>query len=141
MWWGCASLDPPYLFTHFDHKYLLRPLGELVDRVREKLESLQQTRNQFRALRAMEREVRRSLRLEKAHLQTLLRPYGLWMKGFEVRGWRCCTFRSFLPRRRGFFSKISLPSLKRFGGLPRFLRQNAGKMGLSPSLPSNLIEH
>ena len=91
--------------------YLGRP-GELVDRVRRRLGELQRQRIQFRALRSMERQVRASLRVEKRHLASLLRPYGLRMKGMEIRGWRFSPFRRFLPRRRCFSPRVSFTALK-----------------------------
>jgi hypothetical protein len=91
--------------------YLGRP-GELVDRVRHRLGELQRHRVEFRALHAMERQVRASLRVAKRHLASLLRPYGLRMKGMEIRGWRFSPLRRFLPRRRCFSPKTSFAALK-----------------------------
>jgi hypothetical protein len=42
----------------------------------------------------------------------MLRPYGLRLKGFEVRGWRFCTFRRFLPPRRRLIPRLSIAAWK-----------------------------
>jgi hypothetical protein len=82
------------------HSLYLGRAGELVEGVRQQLESLQRSRVERRAVRRLDRQVRAALRIEKLHLDALLRPYGLRLKGLEVRGWRHCTFRRLLPRRR-----------------------------------------
>ena len=87
--------------------------GALVDRVREALAALQQALLQSRAIHRLERQIRASLRAEKLHVNALLRPYGLRLKGFEVRGWRFCSLRTFLPRRRRWTPRISPPRTPR----------------------------
>ena len=77
--------------------YLGRP-GSLVDEVRQKLHDLQSSLAQYRQITHLQRHARVALRAEKAKLDTLLRPYGLRMKGFEVRGWRFSTLCSPLPK-------------------------------------------
>jgi hypothetical protein len=89
------------------HSIYLGRAGELVDRVRQQLASLQLARIEHRAVRRLERDVRRALHAEKLHMNALLRPYGLRLKGFEIRGWRLCTFRRFLPRRRSLLPRFS----------------------------------
>jgi hypothetical protein len=96
-----------YRLDDRQHSIYLGRAGEFVDRVRQQLESLQRPLVERRAVRRLERQVRAALRIEKLHLNALLRPYGLRLKGFQVRGWRHCTFRRFLPRRRCLLPRFS----------------------------------
>jgi hypothetical protein len=89
------------------HSIYLGRAGELVERVRRQLESLQRSLVERRAVRRLEHQIRAALRIEKLHLNALLRPYGLRLKGLEVRGWRHCKFRRFLPRRRFLLPRFS----------------------------------
>ena len=59
-----------------------------VEEVRQALAALQGPRAQCRLLTGVQRQIRAALRVEKLHLGALLRPFGLRLKGFEVRGWR-----------------------------------------------------
>ena len=82
--------------------------GELVEHVRRALRLLQQPLAESRALGRLQRQIRASLRVERLRLATLLHPYGLWLKGFEVRGWRFCSLRPFLPPRRPLVPRATL---------------------------------
>lgn len=62
--------------------------GPLVDRVRQTLDALQAPFRQYRALVDLERRIRDALRIDRRQLNAQLRPFGLRLKGFEVRGWR-----------------------------------------------------
>jgi hypothetical protein len=48
------------------------------------------------------------LRLDKLNMNALLRPFGLRLKGFEVRGWRFSPLRTFLPLRRCLLPRVSI---------------------------------
>lgn len=80
--------------------------GTLVDHVRRQLSILQTPLVQRRSLQRLQRSIRASLRTEKLHLATLLRPFGLRLKGFEVRGWRFSPLRNLFPRRRFFAPRL-----------------------------------
>ncbi len=114
------------------HSVYLGRVGELVERVRQRLESLQHSLVERRAVRRLERQVRAALRIEKPHLNTLLRPYGLRLKGFEVRGWRRCTFRRFLPRRRCLLSRFSPLKPATSQPKPRSAAVTSGEIPRSP---------
>ncbi len=94
------------------HSVYLGREGALVERIRRTLESIQRPRAEHRTIRRLERQVLASLRIEKIRLGSLLRPYGLRLKGMEVRGWRCSPLRRFLTRRRRLKPRISVPGWK-----------------------------
>jgi hypothetical protein len=114
--------------------YLGRP-GTLVEAVRQALDACQQSRAQRRLLTRIERQVRASLRLQKFRLGALLRPFGLRLKGYEVRGWRISPLRRLLPPRRQLIGRISMrkPAARRHpiedapARLARFLSIRDGK--------------
>ena len=83
------------------HSIYLGGAGPLVEQVRQQLAAIQRPYTERRALCQVEREVRTSLRLEKRHFSQLLRPLGLRLKGFELRGIRLSPLRRILPL-RGF---------------------------------------
>ena len=87
--------------------------GALVERVRQALGTLQRPLEQMRALNHMERQIRAALRVDRLHVSALLRPYGLRLKGFEVRGWRFSTLRKLLPRRPLLAPRIRLRAPRR----------------------------
>ena len=60
--------------------------GQLVDRVRAALAKLKQPLRRHRTLVRLQKQVRASLRLEKARLNQILGKWGLHLKGFELRG-------------------------------------------------------
>jgi hypothetical protein len=114
--WRCRNgkrFGPYYRLAYREngrqHSIYLGRASEQVEMVRRQLELLQRSRIERRAIRRLENHIRASLRLEKLHLAALLRPYGLRLKGFEVRGWRFSPLRRFLPPRRSFSPQI--PSL------------------------------
>ena len=73
--------------------------GELAEQVRRAIEAVQMPLAQRRLFNSIERQIRASLRVHKHRVSALLRPYGLRLKGFEVRGWRYSPLRYLLPRR------------------------------------------
>jgi hypothetical protein len=74
--------------------------GGLVERVRRMLRALQRPRVERRAIGRLQKAIHASLQSHKNHLATLLRPFGLRLKGFEVRGWRFSSIRTLLPHHR-----------------------------------------
>jgi hypothetical protein len=106
------TYGPYYLLAYRDSgrqcSVYLGRAGELVERVRAALVALQGPRAELRQFTTMERQIRVALRVEKRHLASLLRPFGLRMKGFEVRGWR---FSSLVRRPPAF--RIRLSALRR----------------------------
>lgn len=82
------------------HSIYLGRAGELVEQVRRELEAVQMPLVQRRMFRTLEQQVRASLRIHKQRVSVLLRPYGLRLKGYEVRGWRYSPLRYVIPRRR-----------------------------------------
>ena len=64
------------------------------------LQAVQLPLYERRLFRAMERQVRASLRVCRVRVSRLLRPYGLRLKGYEVRGWRYSPLRYVFSRRR-----------------------------------------
>ena len=93
------------------HSIYLGP-RPLVEQVRRQLDVLQRAMVERRAVRRLERDIRRPCGSKRLNLNALLRPYGLRLKGFEVRGWRFCTFRRFLPCRRRLVPRLSVLGLK-----------------------------
>jgi len=47
----------------------------------------------------LRRQVRAALTVHKARVDAQLRPLGLRLQGFEVRGWRTCLLRGLWPTR------------------------------------------
>jgi hypothetical protein len=84
--------------------------GPLIERVRQAIDALQRPGVQHRALLRLRRSIRASLRAQKLDLAALLRPLGLRLKGFEVRGWRFSPFRSLFPRRRRYIPRLIAPN-------------------------------
>jgi hypothetical protein len=106
------TFGPYYLLAYRDdgrqRSVYLGRAGALVERVREALAALQGPRVQCRLLTNMQRQIRAALRVEKLHLAALLRPFGLRLQGFEVRGWRISPLRPLLPLRCRRFSRPSI---------------------------------
>jgi hypothetical protein len=71
-------------------------MGALVEQVRHALQALQHNIAQLRLVSRLQRQVRASLRIHKLRVGALLRPFGLRLKGFEVRGWRISPLRRLL---------------------------------------------
>ena len=99
------------------HSIYLSRAGGLVEQVRRELEAIQMPLAERRMFRTLERRVRSSLRFHKRRVSLLLRPYGLRLKGSEVRGWRYSPLRYVISRRRLACPKMISP-VKRY-----FLRQ------------------
>jgi hypothetical protein len=74
--------------------------GPLVQRVRQSLDALQRPRREYLAIRRHQRQIRSLLRVETRRVAALLRPFGLRLKGFELRGIRFLRLRRFVPRFR-----------------------------------------
>jgi hypothetical protein len=94
------------------HSIYLGRAGELVDCVRRQIEAHQRSLLAQRAIRSLDRQIRASLRLDKLNLNALLRPYGLRLKGLEIRGWRYSPLRRFLPTRRRLLPRLSISGWK-----------------------------
>ena len=99
-----VTFGPYYRLTYRDDGrqcaiYLGRE-GPLVDRVRHLLQTNQNPLRQKRIFDRIEREARSALRANNARLAMLLRPLGLRLKGFEVRGWRISPLRPWLSRKK-----------------------------------------
>jgi len=62
--------------------------GELAERVRAALKQLQAPLRRFREFARVRARIKASLRRERAWLDAELRKSGLYLKGFEPRGWR-----------------------------------------------------
>jgi hypothetical protein len=101
-----------YRESGHQHSIYLGRMGELVERVRRQLDLLQRSLLEQRAIRRLERQIRASLRLDKLQVNALLRPYGLRLKGFEIRGWRFSPLRRFLPTRRRLLPRLSISGWK-----------------------------
>jgi hypothetical protein len=96
---GQKTFGPYYRLSYRDGPrqaaiYLGRE-GPLVALVRQRLDRLRAPYRKTRLFDQIERETRRALRANNARLKVLLAPYGLRLKGMEVRGWRT----SFFPIR------------------------------------------
>jgi hypothetical protein len=89
--------------------YLGRP-SELVDRVRQALDARHRPVTQYRLFNRLAKQIRASLRIEKLRVRALLCPFGLRLKGSEVRGWRLSPLRWLLPRRRRLFPPMAIPA-------------------------------
>jgi hypothetical protein len=104
------TFGPYYRLSYRDqgrqHSVYLGRSGPLLDRIRQALATIQKSLSQHRLLNRLERQVRASLRGQKSRLAALLRPTGLTLKGFEIRGWRLSPIRRLMPFRA--------PSLKQF---------------------------
>ena len=90
--YGGRRLGPYYRLVYREEGrqrtvYLGRA-GELVDRVRAALAKLQRPIRERRRLARIGGQIRVSLRREKARLGMILRRWGLYLKGFELRGGR-----------------------------------------------------
>jgi hypothetical protein len=72
--------------------------GTRIEDVRRALAELQRPLRERRAAERLRRLVVRSLRIQKIRLNFQLRPLGLRLKGFEVRGWQTSLLRPLLAR-------------------------------------------
>ena len=69
--------------------------GRVVETVRERLAELQGPLKRSRIYRQARAEIKAALGPVKRELDRRLRRVGLYMKGFEVRGWRTSSMESF----------------------------------------------
>ncbi|MFH1923443.1 MAG: hypothetical protein ABIP48_26585 [Planctomycetota bacterium] len=69
--------------------------GRVVEAVRGALAELQRPLKRFREYRKARAQIKASLGPVKRELDRRLRRVGLYMKGFEVRGWRTSSLQSF----------------------------------------------
>ncbi|MBN1395018.1 MAG: hypothetical protein JW959_08340 [Pirellulales bacterium] len=117
------------------HSIYLGRDGALVERVRRELSAAQMPLIQRRVFHALQRQVRASLRVHKRRVSDLLRPYGLWLKGCEVRGWRFSPLRTLFPRRRlSFRGRLRSPIITCQEAQLRMMRYLAARDGPSNSL-------
>jgi hypothetical protein len=86
----------------------LGPAGELVERVRQVLADRQRPVTQYRLFERLQKQIRSSLRIQRLRVGALLRPFGLRLKGAEVRGWRLSPVRWLLPRRRRLYPSVAI---------------------------------
>ena len=86
---------------------------KLAERVRAAIEKLREPLHRARQIARMRAAVKASLRREKTRLDLQLRKLGLYLKGFETRGWRTALpamadVGRLLPSRSG--QDLDLPS-------------------------------
>ena len=94
---GTGRYGPYYCLSYRDEGrqrsvYLGRE-GPLVQEVRERLADLQRPLRQRQAINRLRRQVRAALTVHKARVDAQLRPLGLRLQGFKVRGWRTSLLR------------------------------------------------
>ena len=115
---GTQTYGPYYRLSYRDggsqHAVYLGRAGDLVEQVRRKLDILQRSLRQHRAVDRLRRQVRASLRVQKLRVSALLCPFGLRLKGFEVRGWRISPLRRLMSDMRRF----SLPRCRQLRFFP-----------------------
>ena len=81
----------------------------------------------------IDRQARAALRANNDRVTALLRPLGLRLRGFQVRGWRRSPLRFWLPRRGQLIPPLSGPRLP---SLPRITISLSGLQDGCPSRPS-----
>jgi hypothetical protein len=111
---GARTYGPYYRLAYRDSGrqtsiYLGRDgqTSNIVQQAREKLAALQKPFRHCRALDRLRRHAAAALRLHKAKLDAQLRPFGLRLKGFEVRGWRTSPLRRQFARIRPISPRLS----------------------------------
>ena len=116
--WRCRDgkrFGPYYRLAYRDDgrqcSVYLGRAGAVVERVRQMLHNLQKPLRQWRMYRRIDRQARAALRANNARVTALLRPLGLRLRGFEVRGWRRSPLRFWLPRRGQLMPSVSTPRL------------------------------
>ena len=134
------TFGPYYLLSYREEgrvrSIYLGRAGALVERVRQTLGAQQQPVTQYRLFDRLVRQARASLRIERLRLRALLCPFGLRLKGSEVRGWRYSPLRWLLPCRRRLFPRMIMrvPSVRRrannnpISRMHRFLETRDGKV-------------
>jgi len=104
------TFGPYYLLSYREdgrvRSIYLGRAGKLVSRVRQALGAAQRPVTQYRLFDRLVRQIRASLRIERIRLRSLLYPFGLRLKGAEVRGWRFSPLRWLLPRRRRLMPRL-----------------------------------
>jgi hypothetical protein len=100
--------------------------GGLVEEVRGRLHGLQTPLRGRRAIARAGRQAAALMRVSKARLNLQLRPWGLRLQGFEVRGWRTSPIWAVVRKEIRGFTQVGrfAGRLPRLPGLP------------SPRLPS-----
>jgi hypothetical protein len=86
--------------------------GPVVEQTRRSLDAVQRPHLERRAISRLQRQIRNALRVEKSHLSALLQPYGLHLKGMELRGMRFAFLKPFWPRRSAFCRLLGLRTVK-----------------------------
>ena len=103
---GTRTYGPYYSLSYRDgnrqHAIYLGRAGGMVEQVHRQLDTLQKPLRQRRALDRLRRQVCAALRVQKTRLDARLRPFGLRLQGFEVRGWRISPLRRLLSDMRRF---------------------------------------
>jgi hypothetical protein len=126
--------------------------GALVEQVRRALQSLQQSIAEFRLFERLRRQACASLRVSKLRVHALLRPYGLRLKGFEVRGWRTSPLRSLLSYSKRWLARIAIAKRGKCpdyqespaSRMARYLAARVGpacRAGLRPPIPARSGPH
>ena len=95
----------PYYLLNYREDGRLRSVylgraGKLVEQVRQALDARHRPVTEYRLFERLAKQIRASLRIERIRVRALLCPFGLRLKGSEVRGWRFSPLRWLLPRRR-----------------------------------------
>ena len=88
----------------------LGPAGALVEEVRQRLATLQAPRRARRLAERRRQEAARALRASKARVNLGLRPWGLRLQGFEVRGWRSSPLRPTFRAARRELRRLGPPA-------------------------------
>ncbi|MCE5268649.1 MAG: hypothetical protein LLG00_12265 [Planctomycetaceae bacterium] len=108
---GQKRFGPYYSLTYRidgrQHSIYLGRAMELIQSVRRSLAAIRQPLQKIRFFDGLRRQILASLRIQKLSLKALLRPFGLRLKGLEVRGWRISPLRLLLPRCRRFMRRLS----------------------------------
>jgi hypothetical protein len=131
---GAQTFGPYYRLVHRvegrQQSLYLGRAGALVDQVRRALTAAHRPLNKYRLFERLRRQIRASLRIHKISVRALLRPFGLRLKGYEVRGCRISPLRNLLPRCRRLMRRLPAraPSARRAKESPaeRFRRYLAG---------------
>jgi hypothetical protein len=92
--------------------------GALVQRVRSSLAALHGRLRDCRFAQQIRLQIRGSLRAQKTRLATFLKPLGLRLQGFEVRGWRASSLRRFIPHRLQPMPSVPIPQLPKPPRIP-----------------------
>jgi hypothetical protein len=121
-------------------------MSALVEQVRHALQTLQHSIRQFRLFDRLRRQARASLRIQKFRVGALLRPFGLRLKGFEVRGWRFSPLRGLLTRGKRWLPRLAMsqrgtPGDRMESPASRMARFLAVRDGEPPPAPFTNLQH